>query len=398
MCGPNCFISTAAYWNGTSIHLLTANGEATGVNESGDMVGYVYSQGGDSPAIWSPTGNLTLAPRYPNSTDTVFADINDQRVIVGQAVLTNGRFVHFVRSQQGYEFLGIESAEFYRQHVPSRINAHGQIIATGKLPGSAASEQLFIITPKDTNGDGAPDRWFEPKDGKNGLARPLHELLAPMPGVEFRSAFRNVAPINDFGQIAGNMTVNGQSAGFRMTPFVKYKQFDTKWGDKPVNLDAQADSFTDFGCTVSSLATVATYFGNYVDPLSMRDHLHETDLFDDARGAAMNVNQFSYQSNGLYVRTNRRGDDPNTAAVEGNLDTIVQELRTGKPVLLAVPSASRSAIETQGSEKQSASLHYIVAYGLNPTLRPTAAWDIATIASHIFIADPGHSNESFYSD
>ena len=61
------------------------------------------------------------------------------------------------------------------------INDAGQVVGTSYT--SSGALRAFLITPEDTNGDGAPDRWFRDTnaDGRNDLMRDSGRWAARMP-------------------------------------------------------------------------------------------------------------------------------------------------------------------------------------------------------------------------
>jgi probable HAF family extracellular repeat protein len=86
-----------------------------------------------------------------------------------------------------------------RSSVAVAINAAGQV--AGQADTSSGGLHAFLVTPVDTDGDGAPDRWFR-DDNSNGL----NDLMADL-GTLGRDLSVAVA-INAVGQVAGNSEID----------------------------------------------------------------------------------------------------------------------------------------------------------------------------------------------
>jgi hypothetical protein len=384
-CGTN-YETRPAYWNQTSQHILEGYGSPSGLNTNGDIVGYFFDDR-VTPAVWTPSGASVTVAKWSSSLDTAFQDINDVGTIVGQAARSNGRFPYFVRSAGQYHDLGLEGLTFYVGSLQTRINNRGQVVVSGRPASTNGAEQPYLITPRDTNDDQLPDTW-------TGQSRALKDIVPIPAGVTFQLGYGPppVPDISDSGHISGQMVVNGAYAGFRMTPLTKYKQFRQSpaaigWGDEELdpalNGSPGAWTFRGSGCVIANLATISSYYGAKVDPISMRDYVLDTDPSEmqfvrKPDGIEVIPANFEYRENGLIVagdRTPHRG-----------LETIVSELRNGRPVMLAVPSTSLSRTRLPENNE----FHYVTAYGLDPRLSPSDSWAPADVAAKIYISDPGN--------
>jgi len=79
------------------------------------------------------------------------------------------------------------------------INDAGQVV--GYSASSTSVVAAFLLTPEDTSGDGAPDRWFRDSDsdGKNDLMRDLGTI-----GGNYHDAIAR--DVNNLGQVIGTIT------------------------------------------------------------------------------------------------------------------------------------------------------------------------------------------------
>ncbi len=426
--GFMCASDTArpAYWDGTEIHMLQdaafergsldAGGAALGINDRGEMVGYIFRDSGknygvSASAVWSPSGDLTVLGSYPGREFSVLHDITNDGVVTGAAFdldfiggggnMVADSYEPFVFSNGRYQPLDFSPADFFNPLERTfEINANGQISGIGVVGGFGRPQEPFLITPIEKNGERI---WFDPINDPNGAVvngrvRFANDLIPASPEVNLNSAY-----INDSGLLFGGASATMPdsnppiSTGVLMTPFTKFKQFHGPWASEPMGDQKEPPySIESKGCVLAALATIATYYGNTVDPLTMRDHiLANSDMYvpytdKDGHGIIVAPDRFDFQNEGLFVYGLNR---PSKNKDYRGLETIVEELRAGRPVLLAVPSASAKAKSARRPDDNE--LHYVVAYGLDLTIGPEDDWTPADIGSRIFIADPGNG-DSYY--
>jgi probable HAF family extracellular repeat protein len=92
------------------------------------------------------------------------------------------------------------------------INDAGQVVGEFSAQTSATTYawRAFLVTPEDTDGNGAPDRWFRDSnaDGKNDLMRNL--------GTTGGNTSHSVASdVNNLGQVVGSVWTSSTSRAFR---------------------------------------------------------------------------------------------------------------------------------------------------------------------------------------
>jgi uncharacterized membrane protein len=176
---------------------------AYAINDAGQIVGSTYNPDGSlsasaflltpedtdhdgSPDRWYRDDNhdgvndLMVALPSLNGAASVAYDINNSGVVVGmsgsQAVLwTNGQIIR----------LGSPASYCYA----TSINDAGQVVG-------ASDNFAFLLNPKDTNGDGRPDLWYQDanNDGANDLMVRVGDWGPP---------YGSAAAINASGQVVG---------------------------------------------------------------------------------------------------------------------------------------------------------------------------------------------------
>jgi probable HAF family extracellular repeat protein len=136
---------------------------------------------------WVPSLSVidlgTLGSNYSQAND-----INTSGQVVGWSLLANGYGHAFLWQNGIMTDLGTLGGNFSNA---LGINDAGQIV--GQSSGDA-----FLLTPEDTDGNGAPDRWFRDSnsDGKNDL------MLDLGPGTIAND-------VNNAGQVVGNLRPGG---------------------------------------------------------------------------------------------------------------------------------------------------------------------------------------------
>lgn len=216
-------------------------------------------------------------------------------------------------------------------------------------------------------------------------------------------------PINRNGQIAYAVQVGGAPAValYSGVPITKYKQGNGTTASNPTAISIPGNTWSDAllheaqpnptwqmgknGCFITSLSTIASFYGADVNPLEMRDLLSDTTFQKVANMATSGVNAGMLQfSTGTYFRldsnrflyTEQRG---------GSFDDIGSALKEGSALMLGVPRqklvrSTVSAVAADDSLRKE--LHAIVAYGLTAAGSLKAAADIT--ASDILVSDPGY--------
>ena len=192
----NQFQFHASRWqNAQAFPLITPidkSSWATGINDSGQIVGYTDINGNPIRAFLYESGEMKDARDLGtlNSTSTTRAwDINNQSQVVGQS----GSKAFFWSSNGGIKDLGSLGSGSSQALA---INNQTQVV--GKSNDSA-----FIW--RDSNSNGQPDP---------GEMIDLNTLLPSNAGWSLTEA----QDINDAGQIVGTGIINGQTHAFLLTP------------------------------------------------------------------------------------------------------------------------------------------------------------------------------------
>jgi probable HAF family extracellular repeat protein len=220
------------------------------INSRGQVVGYAYT---GHAAIWQNGTLIDLGSLGGPAGRSIALAINDVGQVVGSTGVTPGASEYgaaFLVTPEDTDHDGAPD-RWYRDsnqdgvndlmtalsafddtfNVANDINAAGQVVGvsgnravlwqngnmidvgggaatgintTGQVVGSAG-DGAFLINPEDTDGDGAPDRWFRDADNDGD-----NDLMVGLGG--------NVATgINETGQV---VVTNGYNGGFLWTPFV----------------------------------------------------------------------------------------------------------------------------------------------------------------------------------
>ena len=241
---------------------------ASGVNNAGWVGGYSYRAAGepvacvvvpeasaDGPVYFrdtSPADGINdlihELPGLPAAQGAWGYDINKPGWVAGACIMNNGSWSYETATiwtgntpiDLGY----VEEEETYAYG----INNLG-LAVTGPYLYAYSSAPCYVAVPKDNNGDGVPDTWFEDLNGDG--ANDLFKLLTPQFGYDPQTGLYHdtFAPggINDAGQII----LNGiRGAGFRLTP--DYNDAD---GDgNPWYADADGDGLNDLMVELTRLA------------------------------------------------------------------------------------------------------------------------------------------------
>jgi probable HAF family extracellular repeat protein len=172
--------------------IINASSWATGINDSGQIVGYTDINGNPIHAFLYERGEMKdardLGTLNSNSTTRAW-DINNQSQVVGQS----GSKAFFWSSNGGIKDLGSLGSGSSQALA---INNQTQVV--GKSNNSA-----FIW--RDSNSNGQPDP---------GEMIDLNTLLPSNAGWSLTEA----QDINDAGQIVGTGIINGQTHAFLLTP------------------------------------------------------------------------------------------------------------------------------------------------------------------------------------
>ncbi len=85
--------------------------------------------------------------------------------------------------------------------IPGDVNSKGQIVAreySRPVPSAPWSMGLVLVNPKDVDGDGEPDTWFEDGDGDG-----FNDLMIDLEGTSMSGTSSDHLSINNVGQIVG---------------------------------------------------------------------------------------------------------------------------------------------------------------------------------------------------
>jgi probable HAF family extracellular repeat protein len=125
-------------------------------------------------------------------------DINASGQVVGGVDMGNGTSRAFIWRNGVMSDLGTLGGT---SGVALGINDAGQVV--GQVNNGSAAGRAFLVTPEDTDGNGAPDRWFRDSnaDGKNDLMRDLGTI-----GGSYIYALAR--DVNNLGQVVGTVSTN----------------------------------------------------------------------------------------------------------------------------------------------------------------------------------------------
>jgi probable HAF family extracellular repeat protein len=122
-------------------------------------------------------------------------DINASAQIVGASETTQGATRAFLWQDGVMTDLGTLGGNYSKAFG---INDLGQIVGMSNLGTDAYAYRAFLLTPEDTDGNGAPDLWFRDADadGSNDLMHDLGTLGG-------NGAISNAQDVNNLGQVVG---------------------------------------------------------------------------------------------------------------------------------------------------------------------------------------------------
>lgn len=150
--------------------------------------------------------------------NSVALDVADAGYIVGYADMPGPPAQHGLLWGNEHKYdLGTLGDTFSSSYAFG-VNNLGQVV------GSTEPTYAFLVTPEDTDGDGAPDRWSRDLDGdrRNDLMADLNAMILPQSGWTLVYAYG----INDRGQISGwgffGGFPNGQQRGFLLVHFADF--------------------------------------------------------------------------------------------------------------------------------------------------------------------------------
>jgi len=336
--------------------------EAEGINDSGQVVGVTSTptSNGYIPAFQYSGGIMQDLGTLGGNFSEAYA-INNSGQIAGDSATASGQDDLFLYRSGVMTDLGNLGGQVT---VASGINKAGQIVGTS----ITAANQVHAFTYN------------------NGQLSDLNTLIPTNSGWTLLFA----KGINDRGQIVGTGNLgaylSGSQEGYLLTPFTKFKQFTGgNWAPNPPDPDnpdqyvnpsytvPNDSTFSNVGCTVTSLATICTLLGAPTDPLSLsrvmlQPQANGAPVLIDPEAEVKPMSSFAFSENGITVRTLPRGHD---------LTAAVSQLQLGSPIMLAVPYEQTTMSEP--------AFHYIVAYSL---LASSGSPGPVT-ASDILISDPG---------
>ncbi len=144
-------------------------------------------------------------------------------------------------------------------------------------------------------------------------------------------------------------------------------------------------TFQRSGCTVTAFATAVGLELDRIgaptqiqrpDPLVIRNIAQDAGIVTGARGE-VNAAKLFYEASDIRVVSERTSDS--------TFDTVIAELKQGRPLILAVPSRTRTVAQTKQRE-----LHYVVAYGFDEQVAVASG-----AAMGILISDPGNGASAY---
>lgn len=305
--------------------------------------------------------------------------------------------------------------------VSGGVSAFRDVLAIERLSRPLGDQIMTVVEALETNG--LPAFYYLRSSAASGQVF-ASARLPRIPEAVYNSADvhsdNSTATLNRRGQVLAQEglplydnegIIVGRNLAlslFNANTFTKFKQSalghrltglaanpSTRWFDQPVNTNLPAGSQKKFGavgCTLTSMACISSLHGMEVSPLQVRDIMLGLGAMD-ANSAKVGQYRLTV-GNQTLVRV-----DP----IGGNFDTIVQELRGNHPVLLFVPNKGSSAVlvntntgtEVQwpdGNYRFNTKGHYIVAWGINPSL-PVGA---PVNAQDILISDPAYQYADIY--
>jgi len=153
--------ASAAWAQVGTVALQTLGGSQSyvfAVNDFGEAVGWAETPSGARfPVLWDSSGNARdLTTTLNGVTAGTAAGINNSHQVVGHYTQWGLRRAFIWTAMDGMlKDLGTLGGT---ESQAVAINEIGQVIGRSKDSGN--QWKLFIIKPKDTNGDGVPDTWY----------------------------------------------------------------------------------------------------------------------------------------------------------------------------------------------------------------------------------------------
>lgn len=201
------------YEGGTITDLGTLGGPgsgATGINDSGHVVGYSYTDSGSWAkyrAFLYKDGVLTNLGVLDGSSNSQATDINDEGQVVGSS--QDADFTNRASLWENGAVREIGGLPGASSSYAASINNSGQVVGSSEIPSvheePPPDEEIILLSHESKRHAFV---W------KNGQTRDLNDLIDPASGWSLESA----SDINDKGQIVGTGTISGQSHAFLLTP------------------------------------------------------------------------------------------------------------------------------------------------------------------------------------
>jgi probable HAF family extracellular repeat protein len=206
-----------AFWyrNGVITDLGTLGGtvtRATGINNTGQIVGYSTLSTGSTRAFRYSNGAMTNLGLPPDTLESRATGINDQGQIIGGAIHPGGYLYMFLHSNNAFTRIALTASP---DHGPKGINNNGQVIGNMSSSVSARTSvfvynngQVTYLTLHDSRGETSYDPLaFDINSsgnivGKQGIGLPLqHRDGRTLPLLA--SSFGEATAINDLNEIVG---------------------------------------------------------------------------------------------------------------------------------------------------------------------------------------------------
>ena len=351
------------------------------------------SAGGVAATVINPSASDTFVDSFETWRGTQNGLIQSNQIIGGVRRFLDVLAVQRLKRPLGDQIMTVIEAEDTAgvaglYYIRSSARS-GKVHASGKIP------RITGLAYPDTTGHSAGSDAFLNRQGEI-LVQDSTPVFDKEGGVTGQSVVFSILHANTLTKFKQN------SHGSLLTGLAANPE--TRWFDQPVNPNlpiGKRKKFGAVGCTLTSMATIASFYGMEISPLEVRDIMLSLGAINDKN--ATTVSKFRLTAGNKTLKRTGEGE---------TFADIVSELRGGNAVLLKVPNKKSSAVATikvgedingkdilvelpplaDGSYRFNGKGHYIVAYGLNPSLAPASA----VTAADILISDPAYSYQQVY--
>ncbi len=401
--GPLVVIKT---WSGTQFirPQIASNGRIVCRAPNGDITAYTHPLPNSDQIVYPIAGNATATGLQPG--------ISDDGQAIGYTATTAAGTGVFIAVSSGSGFVhrqldgggGPATSRF-----PSVV-LDGRVGVQRSVDGGIATITVVYLAV-----DGATTRMCTAQarveTGPGGLViatrrpRIVASTGDAVGGTSIASLTLADSVLGSRCDVVAGATFADTSTGIlRYTPrerpvngpvaFPKWKQFDPSYASLCVTTGQPSpcpggSTFARSGCTLTSFATAAAAILHgqgfpitAVSPLAVREAAQRAGNITASGDTVLTSATFTVATPaGAYARVavQRAGTD--------TFDTVIAELRAGRPVILAVPSCSNASDNTRanlvGTNTQAGKVHYVVAYGYDEDAGVGEA-------QGILINDPGY--------